>query len=301
MTATWKLYRWVWRLEWPLFLGLPPAGNLNRCRTYLPARTMWGALVAELSRTAPNQAQFPDYPKMGHELALSCRLTYLYPAEEANGRIHPWLPRFEDNRGLLWKRRGAEDLPDHRFRRRLLDSRMNTAVSPHSEAAEDGTLREQECINPWWRPSSPGEEPSPVFLVGYLFLKEGHFRQRLKEIQTLLVGGDTRYGLGRIQQEDFRPAQEVFECRVELGGDEPAIQGKRLLAHVAQEVLPEARGALELTAGWKRRGSGEGRQTSPVRGSLAWVPGSVAGKEHGWRIDSGKETCGYWVPLPEQD
>ena len=300
MTTTWKLHRWVWRLESPLFLGLPPAGNLNRCRTYLPARTMWGALVAELARTAPNQAQFPDYPKMGHELALSCRLTYLYPAEKANNRYHPWLPRFKDERGLIWERRGAEDLPDHRFRRRLLDSRMNTAVSPSSEAAEDGTLREQECLNPWWRPAPPGEKPPPVYLVGYLFLKKDHFRRRLEEIQTLLVGGDTRYGLGRIRRVEFHSAREVFGYRVALEGVEPTIHGKRLLAHTAQEGFPEARGALELTAGWKRRGSGEDRQTSLVQGSLAWVPGSVAAKEHGWRIDSGKETCGHWLPQPEQ-
>jgi len=47
---SWTLYRWVWRLEAPLFLGMPPSGSLNRCRLYVPACNLWGALTAELAQ-----------------------------------------------------------------------------------------------------------------------------------------------------------------------------------------------------------------------------------------------------------
>lgn len=47
---TWSLFRWVWRLEAPLHVGIPPAGSLDRCRLYLPARNLWAALTAALAR-----------------------------------------------------------------------------------------------------------------------------------------------------------------------------------------------------------------------------------------------------------
>ena len=47
---SWSLQRWTWLLESPLFVGTTPAGSLNRCRLYVPARALWGAMTAELSR-----------------------------------------------------------------------------------------------------------------------------------------------------------------------------------------------------------------------------------------------------------
>lgn len=202
---TWNLFRWVWRLEAPLFIGMPPAGALNRCRPYVPARVLLGAVTAEISRARSGES-FPDYGKLAWEIALNCRFTYLFPAEKRGEEFRVWLPKFEGMRGLQWRCDGGdgESLPDRDFRRRLLDSRPGTAIAPESDSAAEGTLRETECINPWWRDSSGrGGEHGRVFLLGYVFLRRNGFRRRIENTDTLFLGGDTRYGLGKIRRVDW--------------------------------------------------------------------------------------------------
>jgi hypothetical protein len=193
----WTALRWVWRLEAPLFVGMPPAGALNRCRLYVPARAMHGAVTSELARLNGEQkSKFPDYGKFGKEVGENCRFTYLFPAEKQGDKFLPWMPKFEKRRGVQWSCHGGEgSLSDRDFRRRLMISRPGTAIAPESDSASEGTLRETECINPWWRDSNCHEESSAVLLLGYVFLRNNGFRRQLDNIDTFFVGGDTRYGL----------------------------------------------------------------------------------------------------------
>src|SRR5690606_14852481 len=208
---SWTVLQWVWRLEAPLFIGMPPAGTLNRCRLYIPARAMHGAVTAELARRNGNEKSiFPDYGKFGKEVGENCRFTYLFPAEKQDGQFLAWLPQYmtarcekdqeKDGRkvGLFWRccpSEGKKCLSDRDFRRRLLDCRPGTAIAPESDAAFEGTLRETECISPWWRDPNCREEPKAVLFLGYIFLRNDAFRKQLDNIDTLFVGGDTRYGL----------------------------------------------------------------------------------------------------------
>jgi hypothetical protein len=79
--VNWRLFRWVWQLEAPLHVGMPPSGSLNRCRLYVPARALWGALTAEVARRAGND--FPSYAGGWAGHPGDARLTYLYPAEDS--------------------------------------------------------------------------------------------------------------------------------------------------------------------------------------------------------------------------
>ena len=168
----WSMYQWVWRLESPLFLGMPPAGSLNRCRLYVSARVIHGAVAAELAR-GKSEESFPDYGKLGHEVGLRCRFTYLYPAERTENGYKVWLPEYKEKMGMTWGIRSAteeEMFPEERerrFKRRLLDSRPGTAVQPETDTAFEGSLRETECIHMWWREASVKSlEPIPVFFAG---------------------------------------------------------------------------------------------------------------------------------------
>ena len=75
----WQLYRWVWELRSPLHIGMPPAGHANRCRLYIPAHVLWGALTAELARVLKGNS-FPEYFyfEVGEALRKKLRLTYLF-------------------------------------------------------------------------------------------------------------------------------------------------------------------------------------------------------------------------------
>jgi len=287
---TWTALRWVWRLEAPLFIGMPPAGALNRCRPYVPARVLWGAVTAEISRSR-NSESFPDYGKLGWEIALNCRFTYLYPTEKSGDEFLVWMPKYEKAKGVHWCRQdGKESLSDRDFRRRLLDSRPGTAIAPETDSASEGTLRETECINPWWRASYGCQgEPIPMLLLGYVFLRNNGFRRQLDNIDTLFVGGDTRYGLGKICRVDWRDLSgdsSVFGKPVHLDKKNPEIQSDIVWGYAledGQTPIQGMQGMKELLGGWE--------QGSPWKGALTWVPGSSLERSETWSIDN----YGYWT------
>lgn len=285
---TWTALQWVWRLEAPLFIGMPPAGALNRCRPYVPARMLWGAVAAEISRSRSGDS-FPDYGKLGWEIALNCRFTYLYPAEKDGDKILVWMPKYESMRGVQWSCYGGEEsLSDRDFRRRLLGSRPGTAIAPESDSASEGSLRETECINPWWRDSDCQGESNAVLLLGCVFLRNNGFRRQMDKIDTLFVGGDTRYGLGkicRIEWHDVSGNLSVFGKRVNLDGEHPEIQSDIVWGHAldgGQHQIQGMQGEKELLGGWD--------QGSLWQGALSWDPGSFLEKSANWCIDS----YGYW-------
>jgi len=288
---TWTALRWVWRLEAPLFVGMPPAGVLNRCRLYLPARAMHGAVTSELARLNGNEkGKFPDYGKFGKEVGENCRFTYLYPAEKRGEKFLVWLPKFERMRGVQWYCHGGEEsLSDRDFRRRLLDSRPGTAIAPESDSAAEGTLRETECINPWWRDPGCHGETKTMLLLGYVFLKNNGFRRQLDNIDTLFVGGDTRYGLGKIRRVGWNEVSgdlSVFGKRVHLDREDPEIQSDILWGHAREggrHEIQGIQGVKELLGGWD--------QGTPWKGALTWVPGSFLERSTAWSIDN----YGYWM------
>jgi hypothetical protein len=284
---TWTAFHWVWRLEAPLHVGMPPAGTLNRCRTCVPARALWGAVTAEMARSQAGDS-FPQYHDVGKEITDNCRFTYLFPAEKRGNEYLVWQPGFSDTKGLEWSCEGGQEtLSDRAFRRRLLDSRPGTAIAPESDAALAGSLRETECINPWWRDPDQRHEQAPVFLAGYVFLKNTKFHQELEALQTLFVGGDSRYGLGKIRREvwDKLPGgATVFGRTVDLGKDNPEIRSGVVLGHALDGQPPgkDMRGARELLGGWE--------QGAPWTSTLAWAPGSFLKDEAHWSL----EGSGFW-------
>lgn len=263
---TWSLYRWVWRLESPLHIGLPPAGALNRTRLYVPARNLWGALTAELVRR--QSEHFPDYAAWGDKLKRDVRFSYLFPAEQVNDAWEAWLPRYEEGEGLGWKHEGEGTAQaDRHFRMRLLITRPGTAIEHESDTAAEGTLREFELISPYWREDAF----KPVAMVGYLFCKEDSLLKEIQQIEELFIGGDTRYGLGRITRVAFEQVSDFFcDAKVNVQGNgSPRITVSQVLAHTRPHTNLTLRGAMESVGGWDMP---QGRMNAP---KLVWAPGSI--------------------------
>ena len=289
---SWSLYRWTWQLESPVYVGMAPAGSLNRCRVYVPARALWGAVTAEIAR-ATADGGFPDYEKVGDELRQKLRFTYLFPAERSGNEWYAWLPCYVEDKGLVWQREDAahHELLDRQFRIRLLSTRPSTAIEPSSDTAAEGSLRETECMNNRWcdREGKPG---GPVGLVGYVFLHadlEKSIRDRLEQLELIMVGGDTRYGLGRLRRaEEITPVGDVFGCKVHLAKDDPGVETERVLAHAQAggAAASELLGNLELLRGWDYANEGHRHVEAPL-----WVPGSVARERKTWHIDESGRWC----------
>jgi len=252
---------------------------------------MHGAVTSELARlNGGEKSKFPDYGKFGKEVGENCRFTYLYPAEKSDGNFLVWMPKYENAKGFHWHcHSGKKNLSDRDFRRRLLDSRPGTAIAPGSDSAYEGTLRETECIDPWWRDSNCQGETSAVLLLGYVFLRNNGFRKQLDNIDTLFVGGDTRYGLGKVCRVGWHEVSgdlSVFGKRVHLDREHPEIQSDIVWGHAlegGQHQIQGIQGVKELLGGWD--------QGSPWRGALTWAPGSFLERSVAWSIDND----GYWT------
>jgi len=283
----------------------------------------------------------PDYGKFGRELGIWGRFTYLYPAEKMDDRLLVWLPRYlnedkkkddsdggrnhEERAGFYWvpqfvngdndsKKISLESLNDRAFRRRLLDVRAGTAISPGSDAALDGSLREMECINPWWRDFTDSQTSqafrSPVYLFGYVFLKNNGFKKKMEAMDTLFIGGDTRYGLGKIVRDSWQefPDDSCFGDSVDLEGEEPEINSDRVLGHAFPFTgdMP-MRGNKELSGGWeiselwrKQKSSPEaeeGAVEDEDKEEVLWAPGSGLKDDSKHVIKWGINTHGIWYPV----
>lgn len=287
---SWSLFRWVWRLESPLSIGIPPSRGLNRCRLYVPARNYWAALTADLAER--RAAGYPDYAGVGQAIRTDTRLTYLYPAEENDRGWAAWLPRYQNGRGLVWQQgdasKGTEAIADREMRRRLLMARPGTAIDPDSDAAADGTLRETECIGDHWRDPTTNAA-KPVALVGYVALRGGtDLAAAIEESKALHIGGDTRYGLGRLRRIAWDPASEVFGDPTDLQGPDPCVTSARILAHAdVPDGSMELKGDREALVGWDY-----GKISALPDASVYWRPGSVLNETaRRWSI----QESGLWA------
>lgn len=227
-------------------------------------------------------------------LQESARFTYLFPAEPVEGDWRGWLPHYATEHGLEWRREDLPNdpgkrVPDRTFRRRLLDTRAGTAIEPETDTAADGSLRETECLGAMWRRNGAGGEPSPAALVGYVFLRDGDGRLRVEAIDTLFLGGDTRYGLGRVRLVECDVANGVFGNETRVSAGTPAIVSAAVLAHASsgEDLI----GALERVAGWDRL---KASRVTHLSSSVAWTPGSSCrhGERRIWRVRGD----GIWQP-----
>lgn len=210
-----------------------------------------------------------------------CRFTYLYPAEQVDGRWLAWLPTYRDDWGLTWQREddatGARVRPDRAFRRRILHTRPATAIDPRNDTAAGGSLRETECLQPRWRDVA-GRDAGPAALVGYVLVLQENTDangviERLSPIRSLFVGGDTRYGLGRLDRLSYHaaePRDRIFGQALDVAGEVPIVRSTTALAHAS--ASGGLSGALEALSGWEI-----GQQKAlGFDGARLWAPGSVA-------------------------
>ncbi len=287
---TWIMYRWVWRLQSPLHIGIGPAGSLACTRLYIPAHALWGALTAELARRRHTPASPQDYRRVGNEIRSKTRLSYLFPAEATENGWRAWLPEISSSEGLVWKREDNNSSESYRrFRNKLLTTRPGTAIDPLTDSAEEGTLRETEVIQPFWGSEN---QLKPVAFVGYLFVKDENLFSEILEVTELFIGADTRYGLGNLVRIELEEnPQDFFGKQVDLDTESPRVGTDTALAHVRVNEPPEAAmvGDWEILQQWDRGVRIEG---------LCWVPGS--------RIDSPDDVwfeilgSGLWRKVREE-
>ncbi|MFN3743008.1 MAG: CRISPR-associated protein [Anaerolineales bacterium] len=249
---SWKMYSVTFRLLSPLHVGWFKQGNLQRTRPYLSGKALWGALTARLARMTNG-----DYEKIGKQVNEYLAFSYFYPSTKV-GQVSLW-PWGEQADEFTWC---------------YLDSYASTALNYEQNSAEEGSLHETECISPYTR---QGER---VYLVGYIFEKEDCSLQWRKACEQIQLGGERKYGWGRVQPEGEWQKTEAFwpGWEVELKAERPILISKEeanLYAHLCySDSVASVRGTLEPLVGRETRAVNEHGQHIQFHG-LAWAPGSI--------------------------
>lgn len=286
---TWTAYRVVFKLKSPMHIGCSKVGNVQRTRPYITGRVFWGALTMRLTRDKHQPAtDSEEYQKIGCKVHQSLVYTYFYPAIDPYRITFPW-----EN--------------ENRFRRCFLSSYASTALTYPQQKADEGLLHEVEFLSP--RTLDEGKQ---VYLIGYVFEKEGCDLQWQPACKRLQMGGERGYGWGDVQcveikllekhgdKYDLYDGQAVFTANEE----QPIIQAKRLLAHASATELT-ATGEIEPLVGREWRSHNKDNQDSPTNcyagqhveqfGDLCWVPGSVVERSLNFEI----QKFGIWHLLKQ--
>ncbi len=283
---TWIAYRIVFRLLSPLHVGYLKVGNLMRTRHYVPGKTLWGALTARLTRDFPSLIDDPSKPYEDVEAKVNTQLafSYFYPALDPDEPLWPDLT----NEDLEY---GPCAMPPDEFTWRLLASYASTASDAGRAAAEDGSLHEVEFINAYDK-----ETGEPVYLVGYIFERQGCELPWREVLGRLQLGGERRYGWGRVCLERQSQADtSLFGYAFERDKDRPRVHSERdqpILAH-AQAVGIQARGQIEPFLGRETRTDGRFGGSGLRSVQICWVPGSQVAQDCSFSLGE----FGIWDPI----
>lgn len=247
----WTMYLVTFRLLSPLHVGWFKQGNLQRTRPYLSGKALWGALTARLTRMGKG-----DYKEIGKQVNEWLAFSYFYPSTEV-GHVSLW----------PWEGQANE------FTWRYLSSYASTALNYTQNSAEEGSLHETEYISPYTR------EGEPVYLVGYIFEKEGCLLEWQEALKRLQLGGERTYGWGRVQLigEPQKPDAFWPGWGVNLSEGRPTLDSEEvasLYAHLRySDAADPVQGTLEPLVGRETHVADEHGQQIKFHG-LTWAPGS---------------------------
>jgi hypothetical protein len=265
----WKAYCIVFRLMSPLHVGHLKIGNLMRTRHYVTGKTLWGALTARLTRDFPVLGG--DYTAIGERVNEELAFSYFYPALQLDKPLYP-------HYGEQGLRYGSNQMKPDEFAWRLLSSYASTALNPGHASAEEGSLHDTEFISPY-----DEETGKPIYLVGYIFERQGCKLPWREVLGRWQLGGERRYGWGRVLAEGMPTAATTFFSHtLELSGERPAVQveaDQPILAHVAAAGEHEARGQIEPFVGRETGADGRFGGSGLQNAQICWEPGSRVGEE----------------------
>ncbi len=271
---SWTIYRVAFRLLSPLHIGYLKQGNVQRTRPYVIGRALWGALTARLTRDYTNREEGEKaYEKVGKEVNNHLAFTYLFPSTDSK-KVSSFSWESED---FSWD---------------YLGTYPSTALEYEQNTALEGSLHETEYIAPYT------QSGQPVYLLGYIFEKDGCPLRWKEALERLQFGGERCYGWGRVALCECERAdpKSLFGRQIEFrnNGDYPVITVLKdgpLLAHTCAQNL-EAKGEIEPLVGREWR-SGYRVGGYVAYNGVCFAPGSIISE----KTDFCVKKYGIWERL----
>ena len=272
----WKIYKLIYRAESPIHIGWHTLGYIKLTRYYITGRAMWGAITANLTRSIGNPGT-ESYKEIGEQVFPS----YFYPVINSDT---PMLPKYTKT-GLEYG-----DYTKSKFEKLFINSYGQTAVTPDTNTAEDNSLHESEYIS---HVVNINGKRQPVFFVGYIFIDENSkyqgrkvdYGRMSKALSEIYVGGDRKYGWGRLKLVDSEQTNKMFNFDISKFPEINISSNKPLPAHLKvndaiklkgdiEPLVGREWGELEFTKeGVKEIHRGFGQKIS--KATICWMPGSI--------------------------
>lgn len=176
-------YKLEFRQVTPLHIGQYNYGVLSETRIFIPGWTIWGALVNHYGQFEGGRDQDFEAGKKIFET-----VTCLFPMLKGKQEVILF-PGYKNGRYYFGEY--TEDL----FRAEATDVSISTSIRPDVLSAKDESLHEIEVILPKLK------NKKQLYWAGMLALNEKEIKNVnpfLEEGIEIIVGGDSRYGFGRL-------------------------------------------------------------------------------------------------------
>lgn len=284
---SWRCFRITFELLGPLHVGFHKVGNVQRTRYYVPARNLIASCAERLVRSGCRSDSY------GGSLAWvreHLAFTYLF-ISRSDELLNPQYGKD----GLLY----GKHTPPYQLEKWYIRAHVTTAIEPSAGSAQDESLHEVEFISPY--PLNGVASPHRTQVSGHVFMDEEAFNALNPEdtsknwFEEIHIGGERRYGFGRMCSLPIKPASNMPGCELELNTGRPRIailKGNPLLAHVPVNDV-NAKGAIEPLVGRETVGDSNsfGRVLTPDR--MCWAPGSICEEAQSFEIAQ----VGLWQPV----
>ena len=179
-----KWYKLVFKQIQPIHIGAGSYGVINETRIFIPGWTIWGALTKAYN--LKNGKALSE----NHEVFENISSFYPCFNKEGNDVLFP-----EFKNGEFYLGNYSED----NFRAKFVDTFVSTAIDSRTNTAIDESLHELNIILPGVKADYYEQDKSyenQLYWVGIVLLEENQKNNLSDEIY---IGGDARYGLGRMK------------------------------------------------------------------------------------------------------
>ncbi|KAF5426709.1 MAG: hypothetical protein C5S46_06070 [Candidatus Methanomarinus sp.] len=226
---TYTCYQLKFKAESPVFIGSKKIGIIQQTRRYIPGKTMWGAITAKVTRgliDAGVKYSPALYRDIGKCIENCVKTTYFYPTTNNKGILIPMFTKDYLRYGQM---------SENEFESTFIKSFVSTSTKGDRGAAKDESLHETEYIINWIKFNGLFEQ---VYWTGYVFIKScenskyslnnhanfekievecGKYSIKLIDtLKQLFIGGDNRYGFGRLTLISQDVSKDVFGFKIKL-------------------------------------------------------------------------------------
>lgn len=191
-------YKLIFKQISPIHIGMFNYGVLSETRIFIPGWTMWGALVNRYGQYRGGKEELFEEGKQIFE-----SITCFYPKLGTQNKI--LFPKFENGDFYLG------NYSENEFRAKFTDIYVSTAIQPSSLTAKEESLHEIEVILPESKILKEEKDKSNFYWIGLLGIdndKAEEIKDFLEKGLDIIVGGDSRYGLGNMKLEKLYKATE---------------------------------------------------------------------------------------------